>query len=49
MTAVGALLIPEGAPMAVSAGGITTVSHIDHDNFGVLGFYAKTCTIVVGD
>lgn len=34
---------------AKTAGGITSVSHIDHDNFGVLGFYAKTCTIVVGD
>jgi hypothetical protein len=34
---------------AKAAGGITNVSHVDHDNFGVLGVYAKTCTIVVGD
>lgn len=30
------------------AGGITQVAHVDHDNFGILGIYAKTCTIVVG-
>jgi hypothetical protein len=34
---------------AKAAGGITSVSHVDHDNFSVLGLYAKTCTIVVGD
>lgn len=34
---------------AKQAGGITNVSHVDHDNFGVLGVYAKTCTVVVGD
>ena len=34
---------------AKSAGGITKVAHVDHDNFGVLGIYAKTCTIVTGE
>ncbi len=29
-------------------GGIKEVAHVDHDNFGVLGIYATTCTIVVG-
>jgi hypothetical protein len=33
---------------AKAAGGITQVSHIDHDNFSVLGVYATTCTVVVG-
>ena len=33
---------------AKAAGGITQVAHVDHDNFSVLGVYAKTCTIVVG-
>lgn len=34
---------------AKAAGGISTISHVDHDNFGILGLYAKSCTIVVGD
>jgi hypothetical protein len=34
---------------AKSAGGITKVAHVDHDNMGILGIYAKTCTIVVGE
>ncbi len=33
---------------AKAAGGITQVSHVDHDIFSVLGLYAKSCTIVVG-
>jgi len=33
MTAVGALLMPEGAPMAVSADGITTVTAPVDDTF----------------
>jgi hypothetical protein len=33
---------------AKAAGGITQVAHVDHDNFSVLGLYAKTCTVVVG-
>ncbi len=34
---------------AQKAGGIAQVSHVDHDNFAVLGLYAKTCTIVNGN
>jgi hypothetical protein len=34
---------------AKKAGGITTVSDVDHDIFSVLGIYGKTCTIVHGD
>jgi len=34
---------------AKQAGGIATVSHVDHDLYNVLGIYAKTCTVVVGD
>jgi len=34
---------------AKKAGGITTVSDVDHDIFNVLGVYGKTCTIVHGD
>jgi hypothetical protein len=34
---------------AAKAGGITKVSHVDHDNFGILGIYAKTCTHVKGN
>jgi hypothetical protein len=33
---------------AKKAGGITTVAHIDHEQFGVLGVYATSCTIVHG-
>lgn len=33
---------------AKAAGGITQVAHVDHDNFSVLGVYATTCTVVVG-
>jgi len=33
---------------AKAAGGITQVAHVDHDNFGILGLYASTCTVVVG-
>ncbi|HEY3498568.1 MAG TPA: TRL-like family protein [Polyangiaceae bacterium] len=33
---------------AKAAGGITQIAHVDHDNFDVLGVYATTCTIVVG-
>ena len=33
---------------AKEAGGITQIAHVDHENFDVLGIYAKTCTIVVG-
>jgi hypothetical protein len=33
---------------AAAQGGITRISHVDHANLGVLGVYAKTCTIVYG-
>jgi hypothetical protein len=33
---------------AKAAGGITQIAHVDHDNFDILGVYATTCTIVVG-
>jgi len=33
---------------AKKAGGITQVAHIDHEQFGVLGVYATSCTIVHG-
>jgi hypothetical protein len=34
---------------AKKAGGISTVSSVDTDNFNVLGFYGETCTIVTGN
>jgi hypothetical protein len=33
---------------AKAAGGVSEVSHVDHDNFSILGLYATTCTIVTG-
>jgi hypothetical protein len=33
---------------AKQAGGITQVAHVDHDVFSILGLYAKSCTVVVG-
>jgi hypothetical protein len=33
---------------AKAAGGITQVAHVDHDNFSILGLYASTCTVAVG-
>jgi hypothetical protein len=33
---------------AKKAGGITTVAHVDHEQFSVLGVYATSCTIVHG-
>ncbi len=33
---------------AKKAGGITQIAHIDHEQFGVLGVYATSCTIVHG-
>jgi hypothetical protein len=33
---------------AKAAGGITQVAHVDHDIFSILGIYATSCTIVVG-
>jgi len=34
---------------AAKAGGITKIASVDSDNFGVLGIYAKNCTIVTGE
>lgn len=34
---------------AAKAGGITKISAVDSDNFGILGVYAKNCTVVSGD
>lgn len=33
---------------AKKAGGITAVSHVDHEQFSVLGVYATSCTVVHG-
>jgi hypothetical protein len=33
---------------AMTAGGIAEISYVDHNNFAVLGIYAKTCTVVSG-
>ncbi len=47
---LGAIALGDASVAAAkAAGGITSVSHVDHDNFGILGIYAKTCTIVIGD
>lgn len=34
---------------AAKAGGITKISTVDSDNFGILGIYAKNCTVVTGE
>lgn len=34
---------------AAKAGGITKISSVDSDNFGILGVYAKNCTVVSGN
>ena len=34
---------------AAKAGGITKISAVDSDNFGILGVYAKNCTVVTGE
>src|SRR5882724_1001976 len=33
---------------AKKAGGITQISHIDHEQFSVVGVYATSCTVVHG-
>ena len=33
---------------AKAAGGVQTVSHVDHANMNILGLYGNTCTKVVG-
>lgn len=37
------------AAAAAKAGGITKIATVDSDNFGVLGIYAKSCTVVTGE
>lgn len=37
------------AASAAKAGGITKIATVDSDNFGVLGVYAKNCTVVTGE
>jgi hypothetical protein len=37
------------AASAARAGGITKIATVDSDNFGVLGIYAKNCTVVTGE
>lgn len=34
---------------AAKAGGISKVAAVDSENFGVLGIYAKNCTVVTGE
>jgi hypothetical protein len=34
---------------AAKAGGITKISAVDSDNSGILGIYAKNCTVVSGE
>jgi hypothetical protein len=34
---------------AAKAGGITKISSVDSDNTGIIGVYAKNCTIVSGN
>jgi hypothetical protein len=34
---------------AAKAGGITKISSVDSDNMGILGLYAKNCTVVSGN
>jgi hypothetical protein len=33
---------------AKAAGGITQIAHVDHEDTGILGIYATSCTVVVG-
>lgn len=34
---------------AAKAGGVSKISSVDSDNFGILGIYAKNCTVVSGE
>jgi hypothetical protein len=34
---------------AAKAGGITKISTVDSDNTGIVGVYAKNCTVVTGN
>lgn len=37
------------AAAAAKAGGITKIATVDSDNFGILGIYATSCTVVTGE
>jgi len=46
---LGLIAVGDASISAAKAdGGITQVAHVDHDDFGILGIYASSCTIVVG-
>lgn len=46
---LGLIAVGDASLKAAKAdGGITQVAHVDHDSFSILGLYASSCTIVVG-
>jgi hypothetical protein len=50
MSIVGAVALGDASiAAAAKAGGITKISSVDSDNFGILGVYAKNCTVVSGN
>jgi hypothetical protein len=50
MSILGAVGLGDAsAASAAKAGGITKIATVDSDNFGILGIYAKNCTIVTGE
>jgi hypothetical protein len=50
MSILGVVGIGDASSVAAAkAGGITKISTIDSDNFGILGVYAKNCTVVTGE
>jgi|SRR5688572_21882670 hypothetical protein len=50
MSILGVVGIGDASAVAAAkAGGITKISTVDSDNFGVLGVYAKNCTVVTGE
>lgn len=49
MSILGAVALGDASiEAAKKAGGITQIAHVDHEQFGVLGVYATSCTIVHG-
>jgi hypothetical protein len=50
MSILGIIAIGDAsATTAAQAGGITKIGVVDTDMFGVLGLYAKHCTVVKGE
>ncbi len=50
MSILGIIAIGDAsASTAAQAGGITKIGVVDTDMFGVLGLYAKHCTVVKGE